>query len=105
MKALLHPEKVDELPAVRTWMMQAESTRRIIRENFSHLLGEELLVTTIQENVRVQLDHLVTHPAVASRVRRGTLTIHGWVYSIPTGAIWTYDDQREEFVSLVNSVT
>jgi len=49
MKALLHPEVAEELPAVKTWMAQAESTRRIIRENFSHLIGEELLLTTIQE--------------------------------------------------------
>lgn len=74
MRALLHPESVEDLPAVKSWMIQAETTRRIVRENYADLKGEELLVTTIQENVRIQLDHLKTHPAVAVRVRRGTLT-------------------------------
>ena len=104
MRALLHPESVEDLPAVKSWMIQAETTRRIVRENYSDLKGEELLVTTIQENVRIQLDHLKTHPAVAVRLRRGTLTLHGWVYSIPTGDIWAYDEDKDVFVSLADSV-
>ncbi|MCX5724931.1 MAG: carbonic anhydrase [Nitrospirae bacterium] len=100
MRALLHPESVEDLPAVKSWMIQAETTRRIVRENYADLKGEELLVTTIQENVRIQLDHLKTHPAVAVRLRRKTLTLHGWVYSIPTGDIWAYDDDKDVFVSL-----
>ena len=104
MRALLHPESVEDLPAVKSWMIQAETTRRIVRENYADLKGEELLVTTIQENVRIQLDHLRTHPAVAVRLRRGTLTLHGWVNSIPTGDIWAYDADKDVFVSLADSV-
>ena len=100
MSALLHPESVEDLPAVKNWMIQAETTRRIVRDNYADLKGEELLVTTIQENVRIQLDHLRTHPAVAVRLRRGTLALHGWGYSIPTGDIWAYDESKDVFVSL-----
>ncbi len=105
MKAILHPDTVEGLSAVKSWVAQAETTRRIVRENYFDLKGDELLVTTIQENVRVQLDHLRTHPGVAARLRRGTLDIHGWVYSIPTGDIWTFDDEKGVFKSLVDSVT
>jgi carbonic anhydrase len=101
MRALLHPDTVKDLPAVKNWMDQAETTRRIVRENYADLRGEDLLISTIQENVRVQLDHLKTHPTVAVRLRRGMLTLHGWVYSIATGDIWAYDDEKEAFVSLV----
>jgi carbonic anhydrase len=100
MKALLHPETADKLPAVRSWMGQAEATRRIIEENFSHETGEALLLRTIQENVRVQFAHLRTHPAVAVRLRRRDLALHGWVYSIPTGQVWVLDEDREQFVDL-----
>ena len=100
MRALLHPESVEGLPAVKSWMIQAETTRRIVREQYADLKGEALLVTTIQENVRIQLDHLRTHPAVAVRLRRGMLTLHGWVYSIPTGDVWAYDEDKDVFVSL-----
>jgi carbonic anhydrase len=71
--------------------------------HYAGLRGDELLVTTIQENLRIQLDHLKTHPAVAVRLRQGTLTLHGWVYSIPTGDIWAYDEDKDAFSSLADS--
>lgn len=46
-KALLHPEIVENLPAVKSWMVHAEATRRIVHEDYGDL------ITTIQENVRV----------------------------------------------------
>jgi carbonic anhydrase len=102
MKAILEPEQFEHLPAVKNWLLQAETTRRIVRENFSHLNGSELLITTIQENVRLQLTHLATHPGVAASLRRGDLELHGWVYSIATGDMWAYDFTKDRFESLVD---
>ncbi len=48
----------------------------------------------------VQLDHLRTHPAVASKLRKGDLRLHGWVYSIESGKVWTYDFDKKEFIEL-----
>jgi carbonic anhydrase len=103
MKAILTPEQFEHLPAVKTWLLQAETTRRIVKENFSHLNGSELLITTIQENVRLQLIHLATHPGVAARLRRNDLELHGWVYSIATGEVWAYDFSKDRFESLVET--
>jgi carbonic anhydrase len=102
-KALLDPKQIDDLPAVKAWLTQAEATRRVVKENYAHLNGEALLVTTIQENVRIQLEHLQTHPTVAAKLRRGALELHGWVYSIPTGEVWTYDFRNDQFVSLLDA--
>ena len=100
MRAILRPDQLKELPAVKEWLLQAEATRRIVMENYPHLPESDLLVTTTQENVRIQLDHLRTHPAVAARLRRGALQLHGWVYSISTGEMWTYDLAGDKFVPL-----
>ena len=102
-KALLDPKQIDDLPAVKAWLTQAEATRRVVKENYAHLNGEALLVTTIQENVRIQLEHLQTHPTVAAKLRRGALELHGWVYSIPTGEVWAYDFRKDGFVSLLDT--
>ena len=37
MKGLLQPEQVASLPAVSSWLSYAETTRRIIRDNYGHL--------------------------------------------------------------------
>lgn len=100
MKGVLDPSQAKGLPSLKEWLLQAEAVRQIIRENYAHLKGDELLVRTIQENVRVQLAHLQTHPLIAARLRREAITLHGWVYSIPTGQVWAYDGHLEQFVSL-----
>ena len=100
MNGLLYPEKVTEMPAVADWLEHAEATRRIIRENYGHLDGERLLTATIEENVLVQLEHLRTLPAVAARLSRRDLHLHGWVYKIETGEVFAYDPESEQFVQL-----
>ncbi len=97
MEALLHQEKLQELPAVKAWLQHAETTVRIMNDLYAHLQGEELFAATIRENVLVQLDHLKTHPAVATGLRRGNLRLHGWVYSIETGEVWVYDSKKKAF--------
>ncbi len=102
MKALLNPEEVHDLPAVREWVGQAETTRRLMREHYTDLTGTDRLVKTTQENVRSQLDHLRTHPSVALLLRQKKVDLHGWVYSISTGDVWVYDFDSEQFTSLLD---
>ncbi len=104
-KGILDPEQAKDLPSLQEWLLQAEATRRIIQENYAHLKGDELLTATIQENVRVQLAHLRTHPLIAAKLRRKAVELHGWVYSIPTGQVWTFDDGLDRFVDLSDSAS
>jgi carbonic anhydrase len=96
MRALLEGTAVD-LPAVMQWLRHAESTAAIVREHYHHLTGGELLTAAAQENVLVQLEHLRTSPAVATRVSRGRVQLHGWMYKIDTGEIFTYDAGLHQF--------
>lgn len=102
MKALLHPTGVRDLPAVKAWVGQAETTRRLMREHYTSLKGNDRLIKTTQENVRSQLDHLRTHPSVALLLRKKKVDLHGWVYSIATGDVWVYDFDSEQFISLLD---
>jgi carbonic anhydrase len=97
MKALLAPEQLEGLPTVAAWLQHAETTRRIMRENYRHLDGQALLTATVEENVLVQLEHLRTLPSVAARLRRGDLHLHGWVYKIETGEVFAYDAAAGQF--------
>jgi carbonic anhydrase len=100
MKGLLHPEDVADLPAVSSWLSHAETTRRIIKENYSDLDDKARLTAAIEENVLVQLENLRTHPAVAARLAKGELHLHGWVYKIETGEVFNYDPVHGQFASL-----
>ncbi len=103
-QALLNPEKLDDLPTVKEWLKHAEATRRIVKENYTHLAGEQLLSAAIQENVLVQLQNLKTHPTVASRLSRGLLTLHGWTYRINSGQVFSYRSKEGQFLPLTEAV-
>jgi carbonic anhydrase len=100
MQGLLNPDLVKSLPDVSAWLLHAEMTRRIIRDNYSQLQDEALLNATIEENVLVQIENLRTLPAVGSRLVRGDLHLHGWVYVIETGEIYAYDVEVGQFAKL-----
>ena len=100
MNGLLHPEQLADLPSTAAWLRHAESTARIIRDNYSDLEGNRLLTATIEENVLVQLEHVRTLPAVSSRLVKGDLKLHGWVYKIETGEVFAFDPQSGQFVPL-----
>ncbi len=98
MNGLLYPEQVKSLPSVAAWLSHAESTKRIVQDNYTHLEGNGLLTATVEENVLVQLEHLRTLPSVASRLVKGNLHIHGWVYKLETGGVFAYDAASGQFV-------
>lgn len=100
MKGLLHPEDLASLPLVASWLKHAEATRRVVQENYGDLDGEHLLNATIKENVLMQLDNLRTYPAVAARMTKGALTLHGWVYHIESGQILAFDPEQSRFVPM-----
>ena len=100
MRGVLHPEKVAKMPTVAAWLMHGEVARRIVDDTYGELTEEQKLEALIHENVLAQLDHLRTHPSVASRLKSGDLHLHGWVYKIHTGQIEAYDAQTETFAPL-----
>jgi len=101
MAGLLDQSQLAKLPAVRSWLGHAESTHRIIEENYAHITDAELRLTvTVEENVLVQLEHLRTHPAVAAAIARKSLNPHGWVYEFETGQVFGYHPQKGQFVSV-----
>ncbi|HEY9653500.1 MAG TPA: carbonic anhydrase [Coleofasciculaceae cyanobacterium] len=99
MKGLLKIDKLaDEMPVVYEWLKHAEATRRTIKEHYQHYEGEDLLNAATEENVLTQLDNLRTYPVIHSRLKSGQLHLHGWVYEIETGEVFTYDPIKEQFV-------
>ena len=104
MGGLLDQPQLEKLPAVRSWLSHAESTHRIIEENYSHITDPTARLTaTVEENVLVQLENLRTHPTVAAALGRQALNLHGWVYKFETGQVFGYDPRDGQFVPIEGS--
>ncbi|MDX1977755.1 MAG: carbonic anhydrase [Pseudanabaenaceae cyanobacterium bins.68] len=99
MKGLLKLEHLKtEMPLVYEWLHHAESTRRLVKDNYQQCSGEDLLEITTAENVLTQIDNLQTYPVVRSRLRQGNLQIYGWVYDIESGEILAYEPNSHAFL-------
>ena len=103
MKGLLQPAMIENLPAMKSWLQNAETTKRIVFDHYQHLEGDALLMAAIEENVLMQIEHLKTHPSVATRLSKGEIRLHGWVYKFETGMVFKYDAESGQFIPLVES--
>jgi carbonic anhydrase len=61
---------------------------------------ERIVQAMVEENIRLQLTHLRTHPAVAGRLALNKLQVQGWVYDIGRGKVSIYDEADSKFESL-----
>src|SRR5262245_13424896 len=96
MKALLHPETLEAIPATARWLTFAAPAIEKLRQDHRKL-DDDALGILCRLNVMVQMTHLETHPAVKERLRSGKLGIHGWYYEIHTGRVEAYDAETGTF--------
>ncbi|GAB4225824.1 MAG: hypothetical protein Kow0049_04090 [Stanieria sp.] len=100
MKGLLKLNELQaEMPLVYDWLKHAESTRRLVKENYSNYQGEELLEILVAENVLIQINNLKTYPVIQAKLHQGRLQIYGWIYHIETGEVLAYDPETHTYVS------
>ncbi|MGK7938032.1 MAG: carbonic anhydrase [Xenococcaceae cyanobacterium] len=99
MKGLLKLNKLQkDMPLVYDWLKHAESTRRLVLENYPDQSGEELIETLVAENVLIQIDNLKTYPMIKAKMHQGKLNIYGWIYEIETGEVLAYDDKTHTYL-------
>ncbi|MEV4869212.1 carbonic anhydrase [Streptomyces syringium] len=83
MTALAENHDLSGAPAIADWLRHADASRaRATAET-----GTENVAALVRENVLAQLANLATHPSVARALAQNTVTLHGWVYDIPTGTV------------------
>ena len=99
MKGLLKLNKLQkDMPLVYDWLKHAESTRRLVEENYPHYKGKDLIEVLVAENVLIQIDNLKTYPIIRARLHQKRLKIYAWVYNIETGNVLAYDARTHTYI-------
>lgn len=98
-KGAMNPEKLADLPHVSDWLDHTQAAVAAVRARNDGLRHEHLSELT-EENVILQLRHLMTHPAIAAALARGQLQLHGWIYDIGRGDIRIYDQREQSWASV-----
>jgi carbonic anhydrase len=100
MKGLLQLGELEEkMPLVYRWLRHTEATRKLVMDNYGHLDPEDMMETLVAENVLTQIENLRTYPVIRSKLYRGDLSIHAWIYNIETAEVFTYDNDQHGFVA------
>lgn len=97
-KGILHPEKVADLPAVGRWLEYGAAARKRVEAALPGADDEVAIARLTEENVRVQMENLDTHPSVRAARAAGRLTVEGWVYRIESGEVWALDPAAGHFI-------
>jgi carbonic anhydrase len=98
MKALLDPAAVEAMPTVRRWLRNAHTALSVAEAVKTS--PENLLRVVTEENIRLQMQHLRTHPSVAGAMARGELTMSGWLYDIAEGSVRITTEGDGEFAEV-----
>ncbi len=105
MKGLLQLGELEEkMPLTYGWLHHTEATRKLIEDHYGHLDKKERLDALVGENVLTQIENLRTYPVIRSKLYRGDLSIHAWLYKIELGEVLTYDMEKHAFVPPYSSI-
>ena len=97
MKGAMDIDGLDSLPHVKEWLGYSKAAVDIVNELGKNMSDAEKMDMLLKQNVILQLQHLRTHPTVATRLAKGDIALHGWVYDIKTGGVEAYDETTGEF--------
>ncbi|BCD62850.1 carbonic anhydrase [Nitratiruptor sp. YY08-26] len=86
-----------ELIHIKKWLEIGEPAKEIAIDTVGTEDNELLLRTTEKASILVQLQNLLTYPAVKERVEADKLFLHGWYYKIESGEIEYFDEEEGDF--------
>lgn len=105
MKALLDPSSTDKMLSVRNWLTNATTALAVANTLHEHEIEAHherpLLDVLTEQNVLLQIQHLKTHPSVATAITLGNLTISGWIYDIADGNVRIAENNDLTFTPLI----
>ena len=103
MKAILQPRTLAAMPNVAAWLRHSRTAENVVARTWPVDASiEDRQHALAMENVVAQIQHLRTHPAVATGLAAGALTLHGWLFEIEYGRVLAYDGEAQHFVTIDN---
>lgn len=98
MRALISDRAQVMAPHLRSWLRHGDQALERLRTGIS-------LDPTISDhnqlsqlNVLLQMEHVMSYPAVQERISAGSLAVHGWWFDIANADVYAYINEEKRFV-------
>lgn len=82
------------------WMHLVDDARVSVERDMPGAALDDRLQACEQRAILISLRNLMTFPWVRERIKRGTLTLHGWYFDIEHGQLLQYDATTDAFEAL-----
>ncbi len=99
MKGALNTSGLTALPKVKSWLNYCSEAVALVESREGDLMSDELNSVT-QENVFLQIRRLEKYHEISTRLAKGDIEIHGWVYEIGDGTIRYFNQEKEAVIEL-----
>lgn len=96
-KALINNELVGEESFVKRWMDIAYDAQCSYEHTLSDLHKEQEVG---RQAIKNSINNLLSFPWIAKRVEQNKLSLHGWVFDIPTGVLFEHEEETDKFIAL-----
>ncbi len=75
-------------------------TRDLVDQHYRPPTDKQRCTLMVCEHVLCQIENLMTHPFVATRVRAGVTSLHGWVIDDQSARVMGYNPEDSAFVPI-----
>jgi len=98
MKGAMEQSILEGMPHMKEWLGYSKAAVDIANALSQGKSEDEKMMTLLEQNVILQMQHLKTHPTVALKLAKQELELHGWVYDIASGDVHAYDEKQNKFI-------
>lgn len=98
--ALVNGEKDKD---ISSWMGKAQDAFKKAKQKVNDPKDmDALCAETEKQAIIMGLKNLMTYPAVKDALKKGEITINGWLFNLEEGAIYGYDPTLRDFVNMTS---
>lgn len=91
-------EDLEHLPITAKWITHLAGVQERAREESARQHSDLEMATLVErENIKLQLENLMTYPEVEKRVAANTLKTYGWHYDIGHGKVYNFNSAKNSF--------
>ncbi len=96
-KALWDDDGSAQSQFIHSWVSIAASAKKWVNDKLSNASPEVQIKACEQRAILESLANLMTFSCIRERIDKGTLTLHGWYFDIPTGDLLCFNSETGAF--------
>lgn len=87
-------------PHLRSWLRHGDPALERLKTGVSLDPTLAFHNQLSQLNVLLQIEHVMSYPAVQARIAEGKLAVHGWWFDIANADVYSYEHEQARFVMI-----